>query len=265
MIFNKIFQFEPNFPILELNPYYSSKECSHLKACRKNNEIFDDKLLDRYITKKNPFKKQVVSAVLNIPISIDSYIADMKKVHKGNSVRDINKAFKKEYYCKRINYKTYIPDIFKINSSKDERQGRKMDDNYLVSIEEMGGAPKEYYPPRTKSCYFHWTTNYGVLIKEQGHSQGDVLTNSKLVGYITLERYGELLLYSRIMGHGGHLKNGIMYLLNHEIIKWIIDKKQIMSNDIKYILYAGWSDGSDGLKMWKKRTLFKQYYLKKID
>ena len=55
-----------------------------------------------------------------------------------------------------------------------------------------------------------------------------------------------------------------MYLLNNEIIKWIIDKEQIMSNGIKYIMYAGWRDGSDGLKRWKKRTLFKPYYLKTI-
>ena len=264
MIFDKIFPFSPNFSILEFDPHYSLKGCGQLGPCRKNNEIFDKKLLDRYITRKKPFKKQVVSAVLKLPISIDSYVAEMRTIHKGNAVRDINKALKKEYFCERINYKTYVPDIFDIHSSKEERQGRKMDDQYLISIEEMGGAPKQNFSPTVKNCLSHWTTNYGVLIKKKGHSQGEILLNNKLVGYITLERYGELLLYSRFIGHGDHLKNGIMYLLNNEIIKWIIDKEQIMSNGIKYIMYAGWRDGSDGLKRWKKRTLFKPYYLKTI-
>ena len=91
--------------------------------------------------------------------------------------------------------------------------------------------------------------------------KGEIITNKQLIGYVSLERNGELLLYSRIIGHGDHLKNGIMYLLNQEIIRWIIDGESQVTDGIKYIMYAGWNDGTAGLKMWKKRTLFKPYYL----
>ena len=52
-----------------------------------------------------------------------------------------------------------------------------------------------------------------MYLKKNGYQQGEIITNKKLIGYVSLERNGELLLYSRIIGHGDHLKNGIMYLI----------------------------------------------------
>jgi hypothetical protein len=53
-----------------------------------------------------------------------------------------------------------------------------------------------------------------------------------------------------------------MYLLNHRTIEWLLTPDIPDYQGIKYIMYAGWFDGTEGLQKWKKRTLFQPYYLK---
>ena len=261
MKLKKIFTSSVKYEKLLFNSFFSNNLCSKSENCLKMEEIFNVKLVGRYIYTDKPFKNQIVSAVLNLPNSINYYIKNMRSIHKGNAVRTVQKAIKLGYFCERFNEKTFISDIIEIHHSKEERQGRKMDSHYLINLDEMGGYPKIYFKPNVPKCNYHWHTIFGVFLKINGYKQGEIITNKQLIGYVSLERNGELLLYSRIIGHGDHLKNGIMYLLNQEIIRWIIDGKSQVTDGIKYIMYAGWNDGTAGLKMWKKRTLFKPYYL----
>jgi hypothetical protein len=71
-----------------------------------------------------------------------------------------------------------------------------------------------------------------------------------LVGYIQLKRFGDLLLYSTILGHGDFLGRGIMPALHLEILR-SLDK-----TTAKWLMYAGWNDGGKGLQLWKRKAGF---------
>lgn len=73
-----------------------------------------------------------------------------------------------------------------------------------------------------------------------------------LVGYIKLNRYGELAIYSNILGHGDLLGRGIMPYLHLSVMRFILE----MDDGIKWLMYAGWNDGLKGLQLWKKKAGF---------
>jgi hypothetical protein len=91
-----------------------------------------------------------------------------------------------------------------------------------------------------------------------------------LVGYIKLNRYGELALYSTILGHGDFLGRGIMPHLHLGVMRYVLWANgrpwldqlgdEISGSDrydgIKWLMYAGWHDGLKGLQLWKKKAGF---------
>jgi len=91
-----------------------------------------------------------------------------------------------------------------------------------------------------------------------------------LLGYIQLKRYGELAIYSTILGHGEFLGRGIMPHLHLSImssILWVNSKPWVdklgdkiagtdLYDGIKWLMYAGYHDGTKGLNLWKKKAGF---------
>ena len=220
---------------------------------------------NKYLTSNEPFRKQVVSAILPVPDSMDIYIKQMRKIHKGNAVRLVNRANNNGFLCSLFTMQNHIEDIVEINHSKQIRQGRKMKNSYLQTVEEFGGLPNKLVPYKNPDCHLHYSQFYGVFCRIQGYKQGSLIVNKKLVGYVNLLRYGEIILYNRILGHGHYLNDGIMYLLNHAVLQWIIEIEANHKENLKCIMYGGWFDGKEGLQKWKKRTLFQPYYLKLLD
>ena len=133
------------------------------------------------------------------------------------------------YYCRVIpwsEYNDHLEDIWKINLSAPQRQGRPMSEGYTVK-------PTPQTAP-THECRLHNSRWHGVFAPD-----------GKLVGYINGNRCGDLAAASQILGHADHLHAGCMLLLWAHWVQWCADQ------GVGHILYSRWSDGTDGLRHWK--------------
>jgi len=179
---------------------------------------------------------------------------------KGRVTREIAHAERDGYYVKEFAFAQHIPDAVAIHRSKQVRNGRPVQGEfYLSSVEDLGGAPRMPIPIPVPPCPHHYWQHWGIFQQVDGHRQGDVQTNERLVGYIRLRRQGASASYSVIMGHGGHLDNGIMFMLHYRLAAAFIRNRPI---GLRYLIYQHYTLGpTDPLGSWKHRALFKPYYL----
>lgn len=132
----------------------------------------------------------------------------------------------------------FLQDIFEINTSLPDRQGKPMKSNYLEQ-------PKPMLEPAAV-CVDHHSSFIGCF------------KDDKLVGYISANFCGELAAASQIIGHGDHLKNGVMLVLWAEFVR------ACQCRAIRIIVYSRWSDGKEGLKYWKHSVGMKPEVLKQV-
>jgi hypothetical protein len=133
------------------------------------------------------------------------------------------------YTLQKFNPNNELELIFEINTSSEERQGRKMQQSYLNKTT-------------------HWPND------DVNHWYGIYSTEGKLVAYMWLYLVGEMVLINRILGHKDHLKNNVMYLMITKVIAGFIN-----SNKIKYVMYDTFGRSENGLVLFKKRIGFKPY------
>jgi len=170
--------------------------------------------------------KYDVCSVMPIPASIEEWKADHKTARKraaGTSSMYISTELKREYFS---------DDIHEINGSMSRRQGRPMTSGYLHR--------QDYQPLPDYPCGRHATRITGVF------------THGTCVAYLVMIRAGELALVSQILGHGDHLKNGIMYLLFQEALEREIEW------GAGYVVYNRHDSGTDGLRFFKERLGFEE-------
>ena len=127
-------------------------------------------------------------------------------------------------------------DIYDINTSSAERQGRPMSDSYRVRP-SFHDSP---YP-----CPLHGVHYYGVRM-----SKGGVHGAGRLVAYLWVYRAGELALVSSILGHADHLANDVMYPLFEAALSGEIAQGGTM-------VYNRHDSGTDGLRFFKERLGFR--------
>lgn len=179
------------------------------------------------------------------------------KFGKGARLRQKRKAEKLGFVCKPFAWRLHIPDVHEINHSKDERSGGPMRGGYLRSIEEMGGAPTQKFEVALPRCNNHWNLMFGAFKQIDGYMQGEVVTNEKLIAYISLRRTGDVVLYSQILGHGNYLNEGALILLHHEVIRWLSENTAEASIGLRYVIYGGAQNGGQSLYRWKRQAGFK--------
>jgi hypothetical protein len=216
--------------------------------------------LDDYIGKHDSLPP-ILSAVipLNKFYSHADYRLKCKVLYKGAIMRNMAKA--EPFFCTPFEWANHIPDVVEINHSKEVRCGGKMRPSYLRTVEEMGGAPKEYKEFILPSCRDHWRITWGVFETAPNHKQGEITLNGRLLGYVSMVRIKDLALYAMILGHGDYLKYGIMYKLHFYIMQFLVGGGSPFIDGIKVLMYAAWESGGKGLKLWKKKTLFEPMYL----
>jgi hypothetical protein len=162
-------------------------------------------------------------SVMQIPTSLQTW----RQGHRT--------ARKRADRCRRRGYRFTLVrpdershDIYEINTSMPERQGRPMSAGYL-SRDPVGADP--VFP-----CLRHTVRRYGVEL------------GAELVAYLWIYRAGELALVSQILGHGRHLENEIMYLL------WEGMVELESAEPDGYIVYNRHDSGTDGLRFYKERV-----------
>ena len=110
---------------------------------------------------------------------------------KGRNM--LRKAAKNGYRVQAIDYDEHREQIFAINISKSERQGRAMDKAYLQYPEKRSGPLRQL----------------GI----EYHSFGCFGADGVLRAYLNFYRFGNVFRIDKVLGHGAHLTYGIMNLL----------------------------------------------------
>jgi len=184
--------------------------------------------------------------------SHDEYLQSLRKIHKGNAVRDMQKAKAAGFFCAPFRYEVWLNDIEDINTSKETRQGRQMTSSYQRQAHELGQQSVSLTASNIPTTYECYRQMFGVFKYEANRNQANIMVNQRLCGYISLLHCKELAVYSQIIGHGDYLREGIMYLLHSYVSSYVW-------HNAKYIMYGAHTSGTDGLKMWKKRMRFEPY------
>ena len=138
------------------------------------------------------------------------------------------------YECVPVQRHEYADDIYAVNTSTPQRQGRRMSDAYWQEVSQI---PDQEYP-----CPRHGVHAYGIL-----DSQGT------LVAYLWCYRAGELALVSSILGHADHLASDVMYLLFEGAMQ-----REYALRGSGYFVYNRHDSGTDGLRYFKDKLGFRE-------
>jgi hypothetical protein len=159
-------------------------------------------------------------------------------------MREAKKAEKTGAICDLFKPSGLAEEIESINKSLPDRSGGPMRPGYLRSAAELREA---YRLEPDLGCRHHWSMWWGCFIRDNGRR--------RLVGYLQLRRYGQLAICATILGHGEHLANGVMPFLFLGVMKEL-NGGLAMFDGLKWLMYAGWYDGGNGLQLWKKKAGF---------
>jgi Acetyltransferase (GNAT) domain len=171
------------------------------------------------------------TSVAVLPDTYEQWFQDVGKRRR----RKVRLAQQQGYEFRRINRDDYLDDIYEVNTSLEERQGREMAPRYRRKVNPFGPLP-EHTCPRHQLC------TYGVL------------KDGKLVAYAWIYQTGEMFLLSTLLGHGEHLNEGIMFLLIAGVIEDLI-----RTAGSKYAVYERHWSGTEGLRFFKEQMGFKPY------
>lgn len=193
----------------------------------------------RYFTKLHRLKiiknKTIGVALIDLHL-YENFENYYKSINGKNSAAYYSrKALRKGYNFIEIDRNDFIEDIYQINTSAQNRQGKKMSEGYLQKVEK--------YKDEFNYRYFGVTNE-----------------NGKLLSYCNIAFYGEFSLIVTLLGHKKYLNDGIMYLM-------IIKFSEMMFNEYKqkgykYIMYDTFFGASEGLKKFKQKLGFKPYKVK---
>ena len=204
--------------------------------------------------------------------TMDDYLTEVKKSQKVKGAIIPSKS--KKYRTHEFHLHNFVPDYLDINESADIRQGKPMSESYLRSAPRWQNSkllhPKIWKKERTKGHGLfeyvddeNWGFHYGIFHPEPGHKQGDLVVDERLVGYLFVARFGDAVIYSYIIGHSDHNRNGIMHRLHFDFVEKIFNEESSKFSGIKCILYAGHYQGEteDGIRVgglsdWKEAKLF---------
>ncbi len=233
------------------------------KCCDKARQSWER--ITRKFVRPNPEAAGYdIAAIIDLRrwTTFDDYFADVRHIHKGSAARHAKKARRCGYSAHIFPWKLHVPDACEINFSKPVRCGKPMRPGYTKSVKEMGGAPQEPIEFTPDPCPYHHMIPWGVFKPIEGYRQGKAKTGEKLLAYIKFKRIGDMVLYTQILGHGDYLKDGVMYFLHLEIIKWLYGLRHNparfgpWTDGIRYIVYAQFFSGNQGLRQWKKKLCF---------
>lgn len=240
---------------------YDFRQGSCNETCARQVEIMQNSLSEYFyhpeITNSSP-NPRFTPMLISIDDISDYTLweAHIKTFSSGERLRLKKKALQAGFFFKPFPWRQFIPDIHDINHSKPIRSGGEMRGTYLRSIEEMGGTPNSILKIAKPTCNIHWNLQFGVFLQESGRHQGSVEVNERLFAYISLKRCGDIAIYSQILGHASQLSSGIVVLLHHEMIRWIGENKDHLTNGLRYLMYGGMQNGGDGLLQFKRRSGF---------
>lgn len=187
-------------------------------SCSPDCNLFADKLYRQLSNGRYD-----VCSVLPMPEDVKYWRAENRTARKR-----ANRAINLGYQFRPVIRHEVVEDVYKINTSLDERQGKPMSEGYHA---RPSSTPDPVWP-----CERHGVHPYGVFDDR-----------CKLRAYLWIYRSGELALVSQILGHGSHLRNDVMYLL------WqgMLEAELPLGG---YAVYNRHDSGTEGLRYYKERV-----------
>jgi len=173
--------------------------------------------------------------------SLEDYLRACRKASKGGIHADVKRAYREGYTFSEFVRQNHPREVEDIHRSCPERQGKPMRDAYL---QDMGPEPVQPIPVTMPTCAEHWVRHFACQDKD-----------NKVVAYITMRRVGTFSHYSMIIGHGEHLRHGVMGALHAQVVGYAMQRIGPWAG-LSGIMYAGMFQGREGLVHWKKKALF---------
>jgi len=222
---------------------------------------------NEWVTRGGKPVKEMMFIDLEALESFEDYIAQCRKIHKGNAIRDANKAARTGYYTKFFNSQNHLDDILAISLSSPERQGHRLSDHYFLTAEEQGGYPASIEAEPTLNGALAWYRYFGLFQRKPGHRQGHLPVDEELLAYGLLRRCGEFALITKFIGHAEHLRNGIMYKMHVDMIDTLLKQRDLARagdetadrslRGLRYLTNTRYFGQPAGLVQWKVRMLYR--------
>jgi hypothetical protein len=174
----------------------------------------------------------------------------------GYSMRRAHKA---KINVERCEISNWVVDRVAIDHSMPVRQGRPMGAGYRQTLEQRGGAPTTWKDDELPTCSRHWRLVLGAFVPAPPRIVAGKGVEKKLVAYLSLVRSDNLLIESQILGHKAFLADGCMIALQTALLAMVLApdaERPPPLRGIEIVLYGAITDGTDGLKHWKRRAGF---------
>jgi hypothetical protein len=190
--------------------------------------------LVRSFTSRHPRYRVVASKAFGaalLPLGgfddVDGYLAPLRYAR-----RRVRRASRAGCSCRHFDPEERRAELLGIRTSLPVRQGRPMDAEFLDP-----GAVFET----------------GAHIEYLG-----VFKQDTLVAYSQLEYAGEIVAMSDLFGHGGHLHDGIMFLL----VAGVVDHAKRERPGTRWVLYDMYFGAGAGLRAFKANAGFRPHYVR---
>jgi len=229
--------------------------------CRAPCPLHTDKvpkLLRRYASVAG---EQAGSGLTPMMVRIADFpnIAAFDGVLKQRSSRTLSKlraTARKGYRARQFMLASHVADMHAIRTSMAFRAAGPVFDRWFLKPEHIAAPATELLHVASPCCPIHWTIWWGLFAPEPGHVQNEIEVGERLVAYVKVMRIGDVVHYTEIMGHHDRLGDGVMMLLHHEIMRWLIETPEPAATGAKVLLYGAAEHGGTGLLTWKKRAGF---------
>jgi hypothetical protein len=173
---------------------------------------------------------EVNVALLVIPDDLDDWWGTPESKWMRQKVRYGQKA---GYTVRIFEHNDHIDGIHEINNSLESRQGAVMSDAYKDKP-----APES---PRVQTCRRHRRDWFGAFNPD-----------GKLCAYALVIQCGEMLVFSRFLGHGDHRDDGATNVLLYEVVK-----QRQQESGTRYAVYHRQDNGTEGLQFFKRKMGFR--------
>lgn len=161
------------------------------------------------------------ASVMPLPLDMEAHLAERRTFRKRAA-----RARNRGYRFAEIDRTLYEDDVYAINTSAPERQGRPMSEGYTKPVRF---SPTEWPCPR------HGVHTYGVL------------RGSRLLAYTWIYRLGELVMVSSILGHDAYLADDLMY----ELMRGALTAEAEQGPGV--VFYNMHDSGTPGLRYFKEK------------
>lgn len=198
-------------------------------------------------------------AILDLAAFADpAHYASRLRQASGNFHRDAARAQRLGYTVGVLEPTQRLQEMLEIRRSLRIRSFGIVLDAFTLRLDDIRRDLDGRRAWREGRCDRHWERWWGVF-----HAQADPgpEAGSRLVGYACVHRIGNVVRYAEFMGHGAHMRHGIMMALHSAVVADLLEARDAGLPRPDYLTYGAIEQGTEGLVFWKRKALFGPHVL----